>query len=161
MESSHLNDITLRPVTADDREFLIAVFAGGREIELSMIPWDGEQKRAFIIHQLDAQTAYYSEHYPAARHDIILLAGVPVGRQYVDRGDIEIAILDMSVEPGHRGRGIGAHIITSITAEAEASKRIVSVYVEPYNPSRHLFVKLGFTVVSDDGVNLRLEWHPS
>lgn len=161
MESSQLNDITLRPVTAGDREFLIAVFAAAREIELSMVPWSGEQKTAFVIHQLDAQVAHYTERFPDAEHDIVLQNGVPVGRLYIHRRADEIAILDLSVEPGHRGLGIGTHIISSIIGEAAASKRIVGVSVEPYNPSRHLFVKLGFTVVSDDGVNLRLEWHPS
>lgn len=148
--------ITLRPASADDREFLLDVYASSREIELSMVPWDDEQKRAFVVYQFDAQTAYYTDTFPDAAHDIIEADGEPVGRLYVDRRTNEIAILDVAVLPGFRRRGIGTYLIRDL--QTEAAERMVSVYVEGFNPSLQLFEKLGFTAAENDGVNLRMEW---
>ena len=156
-----MNEISLRPVTPDDREFLLTVFAASRAIELSMVPWDADQKRAFCEHQLDAQTSYYQEKYPDARHDLILDGILPVGRLYVDRTPDEIAILDVAVLLEHRGRGIGTHVISSLIDEAAESTRSVAVYVESYNPSQKLFVDLGFKTGADDGVNVHLVWRPA
>lgn len=153
---SETPNITLRPATAGDREILLAVYAASRAIELSMVPWDEEQKRTFVVHQFDAQTDYYTKTFPAATHDVIEADGEPAGRLYVDRRNDEIAILDITVLPPFRRRGIGTHLIRNL--QNEAAERIVSVFVEGFNPSLQLFEKLGFTAVSNDDVNLRLEW---
>ena len=74
----------------------------------------------------------------------------------MDRRTDEIAILDIAVLPEFRRRGIGAGTIRDL--QNEAAGRTLSVYVEGFNPSLQLFEKLGFKPVSNDGVNLRLEW---
>jgi hypothetical protein len=51
--------IALRPIVADDRSFLLAVYANTRELELAAVPWDAGQKAAFVRMQFDAQHAYY------------------------------------------------------------------------------------------------------
>lgn len=151
-------NFTLRPVADTDRELLLAVYAASRAIELSMVPWDDEQKRAFVAQQLDAQTAFYAEKYADASHEIIVVDDIDVGRLYVDRREGEIAILDVAVLVGHRGRGVGTSVIEALKAEAAASNCTVGVYVEVYNPSQKLFEKLGFVMTSDDGMNRRFEW---
>jgi ribosomal protein S18 acetylase RimI-like enzyme len=153
--------IGLRRVTANDREFLLEVYASGREIELSMFPWTETQKREFVEHQFDAQTAYYLEKFPVATHDLILFEGEPVGRVYVNRGDDLISILDLAVLTRWRKRGIGTSVITSLQKEAEETGRRLGVYVENFNPSQMLFRKLGFSVASEDEMNVYLEWKPT
>jgi ribosomal protein S18 acetylase RimI-like enzyme len=147
-----------QPVSADDREFLLEVYASSREIELSAAPWNETQKKEFVEHQLAAQTAYYSEKFAGATHDLILLDGVPVGRLYVDRTQHLISILDITVLTRWRRRGIGTIVIASLQKEAGETGRRVGVYVENFNPSQMLFRKLGFTVIREDEMNLYLEW---
>ena len=149
--------VTLRPVNDDDRDFLLSVYQISREIELGMTPWDDAQKRAFSEHQLDAQTYTYRVRYPDASHQIILFAGEPAGRIYVNRGPKEISILDMTVTHEYRGKGIGTALVKNLQKEA-GTNRSVSIYVEPFNPSQKLFSELGFEVVPDEGVDLRFEW---
>ncbi|HRI04246.1 MAG TPA: GNAT family N-acetyltransferase [Pyrinomonadaceae bacterium] len=150
--------VGLRPANDNDREFLLQVYQISREIELSMTPWDDAQKRAFAEHQLDAQTYTYRVRYPNAAHDIVLYDGQTAGRIYVDRGDREISILDITVIHEFRRKGIGTSLVTGLQKEAGESNRSVSIYIEPFNPSQKLFGGLGFKVVPDEGVDLRFEW---
>lgn len=161
MDTKIENEISLRPVTGDDREFLLGVYAAGRETEFSVLPFDEAQKRAFCEQQLDAQTTYYSEKYPHGTHDVILASGEPVGRVYVNRGDALISILDFAILGEHRKKGIGTHIVRSLQTEANDVNKRVGVYVETYNPSQEFFRGLGFELVESDEVNLYFEWRAS
>ena len=151
--------ISLRPVTADDREFLLRVYECSREIELSMVPWDAATRRAFVEHQFDAQSSYYSSEYQDPVHHVIKLADEPVGRLYVNRTDTEIAILDITVLSQYRGRGIGSSIVGDLLDEARRSDKSVQVYAETFNPSQEFFTKRGFKIENNDGVNLKLVWN--
>lgn len=152
------DEIRLRPVADEDREFLLTAFAAGREIELSMVPWDDSLKRAFVENQFDAQSSYYASNYDNVRHDVILASDTPVGRIYVSRNDERIAILDMAVLGEFRGRGIASAIVNSLIEEARASHRSVQVHVETFNPAQTFFTNRGFVVKSSDDINLRLVW---
>ena len=150
------NNISLRPIADDDREFLLRTYASSREIELSMVPWDDEQKHVFVAHQFDAQTSYYREKYPDATHDIILFNGTAAGRIYVDRTESEIAILDLNVLPEFRRNGIATSVVGDL--KAESSGRSVRVYVETFNPSQKLFAELGFAVESQTETHILFRW---
>jgi len=153
--------VTLRPVTADDALFLLTVYEAGREMEMSMVPWDSVQKHAFLKHQFEAQSRYYADKFPAATHDVILLDNVQVGRLYLDRSQDHISILDITVLRQFREQGVGSLIIKKLQKEAAEAGKSLGIYVETFNPSQKLFKALGFSVVSDDGVNLRMEWSTS
>jgi N-acetylglutamate synthase-like GNAT family acetyltransferase len=157
---NEIDKISFRPPTDEDREFLLRVYASSRETELSMVPWDDATKYAFVEHQFDAQTSHYLKEYPAARHDVIVLSesGEPAGRLYVNRSSEQISIMDIAILPEFRGGGIGSSIVADLVDEARRSKSAVQVYIETFNPSRGFFIKRGFTVVSDDGMNVRLIW---
>ena len=153
-------NIELRAVNADDREFLLRVYEVSRAIELAMVPWDAEQRRAFVEQQFDAQSSHYENEYRDTKHDIIICDNQPVGRLFVSRGDPEqTAILDITVLPEHRKKGIAMRLINNLQDEAASACKSLRIFIESFNPSRELFRKLGFEVVDDPGVNLRFEWH--
>lgn len=161
MDSEHdMNGITLRPAEAEDREFLLQVYAAGREMELSLVPWDAVTKRAFVEHQFDAQDAFYRSEMRGSTHEVILLDREPAGRLYLYRADDEIAILDLGILPRFRRKGVASSIIRSLQAEAARSGNGIRIFIEGFNPSASLLTKLGFTLASDDGVNHRYEWRP-
>lgn len=158
MDASLKDQISLRAVIPQDREFLLRVYAAGREVELSVLPFDDAQKRAFCEHQLAAQTSYYEEKFPHATHVVILLGGECVGRLYVDRRDALISILDLAVLAEHRKKGVGTHIVKALLDEAALSDKRVGVYVESFNPAQKFFRDLGFELVESDQMNLYFEW---
>ncbi|MBV9241180.1 MAG: GNAT family N-acetyltransferase [Acidobacteria bacterium] len=153
-------NITLRPVTDEDREFLLEVYAAGREIELSAVPWDEAMKRAFVEHQFTAQDAYYRQEYPSSTHEIVLFDGEPAGRIYLDRSVTEISILDMAVIPQFRRRGIATTLVKRLQDEGQISQRSIRIYLETFNPAISLFIKLSFQESSSDGISHRFDWFP-
>ena len=150
----------LRPARAEDRDFLLRVYASTREEELRLVDWGDEQKAAFVRQQFEAQDAYYREHYDPATFDVIEVDAEPVGRLYVARWEDEIRIIDIALLPEHRGRGIGTALLRALLDEAaEAGKRL-SVHVELNNPSRRLYERLGFAPVEERGVYMLMETAP-
>lgn len=152
--------VTLRPVRPDDEPFLLRLYATTRQTELSMVPWNDEQKAAFVHMQFIAQREHYHEHYPDASYDVILLDGEPIGRLYVLRQPEDMRIMDISIMPEHRNQGLGTPLIESVKEEARETNRRLRIYLETFNPSIRLFERLGFRIIEKDYMNFLLEWLP-
>jgi ribosomal protein S18 acetylase RimI-like enzyme len=152
--------IELRTVTDADRDFLLRVYEASREIELGMTGWNSDLRRAFVEHQFTAQDSHYREHYGDASFDLILFEGKKAGRLIVSRCNEEIEILDITVLPEFRNRGIATSLVRSILAEAKASGQVVVIYIESFNPSQDHFGKLGFIAAGGDELVRRFEWKP-
>lgn len=150
--------ITLRDIRPEDEAFLLDVYASTRADEMSLVPWTNEQRDAFLRMQFSAQHAHYQDQFPEADYKLILQDDMPVGRIYALRGQEEIRIMDITVLPQYRNSGIGTALIQEIMDEGAQSRRVVSIHVETFNPSLRLFERLGFSVVTQDGINLLLEW---
>ena len=150
--------VTLRPVAPKDEAFLHKVYASTRAEELARVPWDEAQREAFLKMQFAAQSIHYQTYYPGSTHDIILHGQRSVGRIYVARREGDIRILDITILPEHRNRGIGTPIIKDLMAEAARVGKPINIHIESYNPSHRLFERLGFHMVEDDGINHLMEW---
>ena len=150
--------ITLRPWTRDDLDFLFQVYAGTREGELAILDWTSEQKYAFIKMQFEAQHKYYHENWPKASYLIIEDDERPVGRLYVDRRPKEIRIIDIALIKEARNKGIGGRLITRLIDEARETKLPLTIHVEEFNPARNLYDRLGFKHVSDQLPYILMEW---
>ncbi len=152
--------VALRPVVPADEAFLRRAYASTREAELALVDWDDAQKDAFVRMQFDAQRRYYEEHYADASFDVILVDGEPAGRLYVARWPGEIRIVDITVLPSHRNRGIGSGLLRDLLAEGSATGKPVTIHVERFNRALPLYERLGFGLSADEGVYLLLEWRP-
>ncbi|HLJ50890.1 MAG TPA: GNAT family N-acetyltransferase [Bryobacteraceae bacterium] len=152
--------ISLQSVCETDDPFLFELYASTREAELSQVPWTDTQKQAFLQMQFDAQKRGYKSTHPGAEHQLICADGVPVGRLYLDRLADRLHILDITVAPRFRHSGFGSCVLRGILDEANTKNKMVTIYVESFNPSVRLFQRLGFEVASVDGFQLLLERHP-
>jgi ribosomal protein S18 acetylase RimI-like enzyme len=152
--------ITLRPITAKDEAFLSQVYASTRADEMALLDWSETEKAAFLQMQFEAQHSYYMEHFNQASFDLILLNGEPVGRLYLDRREDEIRIIDIALLTEHRRQGIGGRLLKEILAEGETTGLPVRIHVERYNPALHLYYRLGFQQIGDEGVYYLMEWTP-
>ncbi|MGB7921692.1 MAG: GNAT family N-acetyltransferase [Pyrinomonadaceae bacterium] len=150
--------VTFRPVQPGDEPFLLKVYSTTRADELAQVPWDEEQRQAFLNMQFTAQQMHYQSHHPEATHEIILLNERPIGRVYIDRADHPIQILDITLLPEHRNKGIGTLILKDLLAEAASAGRSLTIYVESFNPSLSLFERLGFSRSREEGIYLLMEW---
>ena len=153
--------ITLRDATEEDEAFLRHVYASTREQELALVPWNEEQREAFLTMQFEAQHLHYHSHFPEASYLIILKESEPIGRIYVLRKEEEIRIIDITLLPQHRNAGIGTSLIHELLHEADRTGKALNIWVEQFNPSRGLFERLGFLKVEEEGFNYLLEYRRS
>jgi ribosomal protein S18 acetylase RimI-like enzyme len=153
--------ITLRPATEADDDFIFNCYASTRAQELAQVPWTAEQKESFIRMQYTAQKNHYAAEAPRATHDVIYVDATPVGRIYLDRRDDALHILDITVLPQHRNQGTGRLLLRRLLEEAGKLGKPVTIYVESFNPSLRLFERLGFKREHENGFHLLMKWQPA
>ena len=145
----------------EDESFLQRLYAGTRAEEMALTGWNDEQKDAFLGMQFQLQTTHYRRHYADASFQMILLDEAPIGRIYLHYGPREIRLMDIALLPESRGGGIGSWILANLLREAAQMQKPVTLYVERFNPALHLYRRLGFQVLEDQGVNLYMRWAPA
>lgn len=156
----------LRPVTANDADLLLRLYASTRADELALTPWPEAQRQAFVRQQCAAQAAHYQAHWPDARHAVIEAerdgAYQPAGRLWwYPRAEV-LHVLDITLLPAWRGQGLGADCLHQLMAEAAGTGRAVTIYVEAGNPARRLYDRLGFAPVGQpEGIHQRMAWRPA
>lgn len=150
--------IRYRPATAEDISFLRHVYGTTREEEMLRVPWTEKEKADFLDMQFAAQKQHYETYYPLCEFLVIEMEQQRIGRLYIDRGETDIEIVDIALLPDLRGRGIGRMLLEEILEEGRATGKKVGIYVEHYNPARHLYDRLGFRHVDTNGVYHKMEW---
>ncbi len=153
-------EITFRPITEGDLDFLARLYASTRWEELQQVSWSDEQRLAFLRQQFDAQHTYYMEHFVDAAFDLIVIGGEPAGRLYLDRRKDEIRLIDIALLPKFRNQGLGSRLMRDILTEGQESGLRVRIHVEGNNPALRLYQRLGFQTIEDQGVYQLMEWTP-
>jgi RimJ/RimL family protein N-acetyltransferase len=141
--------LSFPPITRSDEPFLFELYSTTRVDEMALVPWSAEQKTAFLQSQFQAQHQHYTSKYPHGKFQIIILDNQKIGRLYVCELENEIRIIDLTILPEFRGQGFGTEILADILHKAE---KPVQIYLESINQSINLFKRLGFQIVSDEGI---------
>lgn len=151
-----------RPPAAEDEPFILELFASTLELEMALAAaWPAGQREAFLRQQCAAQRQSYQARYPEARCEIITLGGRAAGRFWVGRDAEQIRLLDISLLPEARGRGIGSALIGELQAEARQTGLALRHCVFKLNEgARRLYRRLGFVVIDDLGTHELMEWRP-
>jgi ribosomal protein S18 acetylase RimI-like enzyme len=146
------DDIALRAATEADMDFLRGVFSSTRMQEFVSAGMPVEQAEALLVSQFSIQHAYYREHYPHGRFDIVMLGTSNIGRLYHDWHGDTVQLIDIALLPAYRGAGIGTRLMSAIVAEAARKHMPMRLYVEFDNPVRKLYRTLGFVSAGENGV---------
>jgi len=154
------DDITFRPTTEQDYDFLVNLYGSTRQEELALTGWDADRREAFVRMQFAPQRVHYRAKRPEGREELILVDGEPAGRLYSDLGGDTCHLLDFCLLPEYRGRGIGSRVLGGIQAAAAAMGRRVTIYVESFNRSLAFFERHGFARSAENGVHCLMEWRP-
>lgn len=150
--------LALRQEASDDLPFLEQLFISTRLAELEPTGWPADVKQQFLASQFGFQRRHYAQAYHDADFYIVQQEDRPVGRLYLFRGSTDIRIVDISLLPEWRGRGLGAALIAVVQAEAERSGCSVSLQVALYNPAQRLYSRLGFVQTGTDGASWSMRW---
>ena len=155
-------DVTLRPVTPEDEEFLYEVYASSREDELAQAEWPEGMKEAFLRMQLAAQRKEYEQRYPAAEYAVVLVGGRPAGRIWIARPGDEIHLLDIALLPEFQNGGVGTVLLRRLMDEAAVVGLPLRHYVFILNTEAlRFYERLGFEVIGESGGAYKyMEWDP-
>ena len=154
--------VRLRAVEPADEDFLLQVYAASRADELALVPWDEEQKRAFIRQQFEAQHAQYYQRFPDAEYSIILYRDQPVGRFWIGRTPEQIRLLDIAILPEFQNRGVGAALLKTLLAESERTNLPLRHMVFKLNTAAlRFYARFGFSQIEDVGSHIHMERRPS
>ncbi len=153
--------IHVRPVEDRDILFIEMVYRSTREKELDLTNWSELQKNAFIMMQSTAQYADYKRLFPDAFFGVIEYKKKPAGRLYTGESEKEIRLLDITLLPAFRGKGIGTIILKDLIKKANLQQKILSLHVVPDNPALQLYLSLGFKHINNSGRHYYMEYRPT
>ena len=160
--------VRLRGARDDDLPFLLALYATTRAEELAPVPWPEATKAAFLNQQFALQHHHYLTGYPRADFLLLEAQDGPVGRFYraaapegADPAECDL-VIDVSLLPPWRGRGLGTALLHAAMASAAARGRAVALHVLLSNVrARRLYERLGFAVTDEAGAHLAMRWRPA
>lgn len=154
-------NVTLRPATQADDQFLLEVYGSTRADELGQVEWAEGHKELFVRWQFDLQRREYDARFPAARYQLILIDGDPAGRIWVGEDEEEIRLLDIALLPQFQKRGAGTLLLKELIKEATSAGKPLRHMVFVLNNDAHRFYeRLGFVVIEDLGAYKHMEWQP-
>lgn len=151
-------DVSIHPAGIEDRPFLFRVYASGRRDELQSLGWDDDAIQGFLRAQFNHEERDWSLHRPGAHCMVVLRDHLPVGRLYLARSEHEIRVMDLTLLPEHRGRGIATRLLAALLDEAAASRRTVRMNVARSSPMVEICRRLGFLPAATRGGQWLMEW---
>jgi ribosomal protein S18 acetylase RimI-like enzyme len=144
-----------------DEALLYEIFASTRTEELALTGWNAGQQESFLRQQYEAQRRSYRMQLPGAEYFVVRSGDTSLGRLIVDRRPQEVHIVDISLLPQFRGRGIGSTLMTQLMKEAAESSKAVTLHVERFNPALRWYERLGFSAVNTGPIYLEMNWRQS
>lgn len=148
--------VALRALHSEDMAFIERLYAGTRAEEMSHSGWPAEQIAAFLRQQFHAQHSYYQAHFADGEFSIIENAGQAIGRLYLFWGHTTLNLIDIALLPEWQNQGIGSELLTPLISRADEQGLAIELSVETYNPAQRLYARLGFQVINEAGVYLRM-----
>jgi len=152
--------IQLRLADKKDNLFIETVYRSTREDELKLTNWNEQQKSAFICMQSMAQQAEYKIKFPGASWQVITFNKQDAGRFYTWEDDDEIRLIDITLLPPFRGRGIGNFLLGELIKRSNKVQKKISLHVDPVNPVLKLYLRLGFVHIKNNGRHFYMERKP-
>ena len=153
--------IRLRPELKKDDVFIESVYRCTREAELNVTNWTAQQKNTFVLMQSMAQASEYKTKFPGADFHVIMFNERSAGRFYTWENDTEIRLIDITILPQFRGKGIATALLKGLIKRSDKVQKKISLHVDPINPALQLYQRLGFIHVKNNGRHFYMERNPA
>jgi ribosomal protein S18 acetylase RimI-like enzyme len=141
-----------------DESFLDRLFLESRD-ELQDIAGDPAFLLQLLRMQQRAQAAGMRQAYPQAVRLLIERASEPIGQVLVHAGAGELRLLDIAVAPPARRCGVGQAVVATLQQQAALGGMTMGLTVAKTNTAaRALYLRLGFTIASQDLVMEHMTW---
>jgi GNAT superfamily N-acetyltransferase len=149
-EAHHLpTHIHLRLMQPEDEVVFRHLYAEVRAPELRITPWSDVEKQIFCDGQYTAQDNHYRAHYADLEQWAVCHDSMVIGRMYLATFKGLLILMDITIAAVWRGQGIGSNLLTDVVRQADLAAREMHLHVEPDNPARRLYQRLGFVELRD------------
>ena len=163
-DAGAMPDRAMRPIEPGDDAFLDRLYAGTRIQEVLGWGLSHAEAELFLRDQGHLQRRSYAVQLPRAEHLAVLAGGQPAGRLIVNREPDGWRVVDLSIVPELRCRGLGTWALGKVLRRAQdddEGRRVVRLGVQPANPARRLYERLGFRAVAGGVDGIQMEWRPA
>ena len=137
-------DIRLELRTESDSGFFIELFSKIKSSELHLDAFPEQIKHQILMMQFNAFEKSVITEFPDNIDYLILFNSEKAGRLLLNKDNISIRIINISLLPSCQNLGIGAFLISEILKEANKAKKAVFLEVDKTNPAYLWYRKLGF-----------------
>jgi ribosomal protein S18 acetylase RimI-like enzyme len=153
--------VTTRAATEQDDAFLFELFKAVRLPEFAYASLAPAQHDLLMDIQYAGQKQSYNAQYAGGDH-IVLVDGLPIGRIWLFRGDAEHQLVDISLMPEFRNRGIGGVLVRDAVAAArDAGVRLCCSVAVTNAASLRFHQRLGFQIAGQDEIYYELAIEPN
>jgi GNAT superfamily N-acetyltransferase len=147
----------LRPAHALDEAFLYEVFCTTWAHRVAALPNQNLARHVLRIQHI-AQEREFSSRHPDHQKLVVLVGNEPAGRLYLDDDGASMQLLDLTLIPRFRGRGLGSGIVSGVCEQAAAGGRTLKVRVVRADATATGLWSPGFRRVAADDLADHLEW---
>jgi ribosomal protein S18 acetylase RimI-like enzyme len=149
----------LRAARDTDITWLRDLYASTRSDEMAAVPWPDNVKRSFLDQQFALQHTHYLAHYGSADFMVLENKAGSAGRYYLQRNERDYLIVDISLFPALRGKGVGSLLIQHTQNQARSEQRDVCLHVQQFNSgAQKLYARLGFKVENAENSYISMRW---
>ena len=117
-------------------------------------------EKQFGVWNQAEEDSFFDELWRNASVEAIVCDGEPVGFCVLVRGDGDIHVRELVVDPRHQGRGIGAKVLQHVLKEAEREGIRVRLETHRVNRAESLYRRLGFVETGLTETQRLFEWTP-
>lgn len=150
--------LSLRSIVDSDYPFLNVLYAETRAAEMALVAWTEPEKTHFLASQFALQDKHYRNVYKGADFLVVEYLGEPIGRVYIYRSAGEIRLMEITLVPASRNRGVGSALLHELMEEAGDADAQLTLHIEPENPAQRLYQRLGFRLIEHRGAYDFLGW---
>lgn len=143
----------------EELEFLFELYASTRFDEITSWGWEKEQIQAFLRMQFQAQQRSYKLQFPNLTSRIIVFENENVGRILLSEFEAKIVVVDITLLPKYRNKGIGTKVLLRLISDARNQNKNIQLSVFHNNErAKRLYERLGFQQVNRDEMYFQMEW---
>lgn len=157
-----IGPLQLRPLTADDMPQVQSIYASSRGDDPLLALWPQDQLATFLQMQCRAQHQHYTQHYADAQFMLLELDDQLAGRLYWHWQPSELRLVEITILPEFRARGLATLLIQHLQAMASQRGLPLALQVACTNQrAMALYHRLGFVLGDTDGVFYDMQYAPS
>ncbi|MDR3517967.1 MAG: N-acetyltransferase [Azospirillaceae bacterium] len=144
-----------------DFPFLQRLYRHSRADELAGTGWSEQDKKRFCEQQFAAQHSDFVHRYPHGDFLLLQRGREPVGRFYVDLSGPVRHVIELTLHPAHRNRGLGTAILGEVQRRAALAGCAMTLSVAFDNPrAEALYRRLGFVETTVAPTRRQMVWTP-